>query len=262
MNHFRLILIATFILMLTIVIYMVNFYGMPLSRNTTDWGAFGSYIGIGISVFSVTLIYITYNEQRHSNEIERVELHIKSMIGILYDLLEKKSSELNRHHQSILIHFIAPFYDMSSYDRQKSERVCSYYFSSIVNSEDCDCLQLFKYMTLLINEIKSKDSLKTLEKEGRMIELSCIFSTHFRLLYFFWLTYCKEYTLLEYCYQNRLFCLDNDDDTILGEVIKLVCAGIKNKKSGLVTIDADSIELEDYSKETFDQTYSRLFNDK
>lgn len=253
------IIIAIFLLFLTVFLYMVNFYGMPLSKSTTDWGAFGNYIGIGISFLSVTLIYITYNEQRHSNEIERFEQHVKSMTDILSELIEKKSSTMVEKYQSLVVHFIDQFFDISSYDKQKSEKVCSYYFSDIVNTDDNDCVQLFKYMTLLINEIKNKDTLKTLEKEERMIELSCIIPTQFRLLYFFWLTYSKEYTLLEYCYLNRLFCLDNDDDTVLGEVIKLVCTGT-NKKSSSVTIDVFRTELEDYSKETFDDTYKRLFN--
>lgn len=235
---------------------------MPFSEKTSDWGAFGSYISIGISVLSVTLIYITYNEQRHSNEVERYEQHVKSMTDILFELVEKNSSTLNEHYQSILIHFKIPFFDISHYDKLKSEKVCSYYFSNIVSSDDCDCLHLFKYMLLLINVVKKNGSLKTEDKEGRIIELSCIVPVSFRTLYFFWLTYIKDYTLLEYCYQNRLFCLDNDDDSVLGEVIKLVCTGNKNKKSSSVTIYSYNIEIEDYSKETFDETYKRLFNDK
>lgn len=262
MKHYRYILLAFIFLLLTVVLYVVNFYGTSLSQKTSDWGAFGSYIGIGISVLSVTLIYITYNEQRHSNEIERFELHLKTMLGTFSELIENKSASLDRYYQLLSVHFLVPFYDISNYDKQKTENVCSCYFSNMVNTDDSDCIQLFKYMTLLINEIKNKNSFKTLEKEERMIELSCIIPTQFRFLYFFWLTYNKDHPLLQYCYENRMFFFDNDDETILGDIIKLVCTGTINKKSSPVTIDADSIELEDYSKETFDQTYNRLFNDK
>lgn len=68
---------------------------MPLSEKTSDWGAFGSYIGMGISILSVTLIYITYNEQRLSNRIERFEQHLKYMTDTLSDLIEKKFSTLD-----------------------------------------------------------------------------------------------------------------------------------------------------------------------
>lgn len=256
------ILFGVFSLLVTIIIYVLFFYDVTISDRTSDWGAFGSYIGIGISVLSVTLIYITYNEQRHSNEIERFELHLKTMLGTFSELIEKKSASLDRYYQLLSVHFLVPFYDISNYDKQKTENVCSCYFSNMVNTDDSDCIQLFKYMTLLINEIKNKNSFKTLEKEERMIELSCIIPTQFRFLYFFWLTYNKDHPLLQYCYENRMFFFDNDDETILGDIIKLVCTGTINKKSSPVTIDADSIELEDYSKETFDQTYNRLFNDK
>ena len=81
------ILFGVFSLLVTIIIYVLFFYDVTISDRTSDWGAFGSYIGIGISVLSETLFYITYNEQRHSNEIERFELHLKTMLGTFSELI-------------------------------------------------------------------------------------------------------------------------------------------------------------------------------
>ena len=63
------IVIATLFDIVLVVAYIISFYGASLSDKTSDWGAFGSYVGMGISTFSVALIYITYNEQKQSNRI-------------------------------------------------------------------------------------------------------------------------------------------------------------------------------------------------
>ena len=58
------------------IIYCYHFKGTSLSDNTSDWGAWGSYVGIGGSILSVSLIYITYKEQQESNRIGRALSHL------------------------------------------------------------------------------------------------------------------------------------------------------------------------------------------
>ena len=94
------IYIATAIALLTIIIYVVCFYNAPLSNRTSDWGAFGSYISISISVISIALIYITYNEQKQSNRIERFEQHLKSMTDTLSQLMERNRTTLENDYRN------------------------------------------------------------------------------------------------------------------------------------------------------------------
>ena len=126
------IYIATAIALLTIIIYVVCFYNAPLSNRTSDWGAFGSYISICISVISIALIYITYNEQKQSNRIERFEQHLKSMTDTLSQLMERNRTTLENDYRTFSSHFIDPFHDISSYEKKVAEYVCVYYFSGII----------------------------------------------------------------------------------------------------------------------------------
>lgn len=256
------IYVAVAVLLLTIIVYVVCFYNTPLSEETTDWGAFGNYIGMGISILSVTLIYITYNEQRHSNRIERFEQHLKSMTDTLSELVKKDSISIEKDYQSFLSHFMAPFDDISDYEAQETEGICTYYLSQITYNKGNEYQNLFKYITLMIKYIIKEKALEKEEKEGRVVELSCILPESLRTFYFCWLLQQEDRGLLEYCYSNGLFVLDDPNDNLLSDVIRLVCTGTKPKKEAPVPIDPDNIELEDYSNEPFNETYKRLFNNK
>jgi len=256
------IYIAVAILLLTIIIYVVCFYNTPLSENTSDWGAFGSYIGMGISILSVTLIYITYNEQRHSNRIERFEQHLKSMTDTLSDLVKRDKTSIEKDYQSFLSHFMVPFYDISDYEAPKTEGVCTYYLSQITYDRGNEYQNLFKYLTLMIKYFINEKTLEKEEKEGRVVELSCILPESLRSFYFCWLLQQEDRGSLEYCYSNGLFEVDDPNDNLLSDVIRLVCSGTNPKKEAPVPIDPDNIELEDYSNEPFNETYNRLFNNK
>lgn len=262
MTHVKYILFAFFLLLLTIVLYVVNFYNMPLSQRTSDWGAFGNYVGMGISILSVTLIYITYNEQRFSNRIERFEQHLKSMTDTLSDLVKRDKTSIEKDYQSFQSHFIVPFYDISDFEAQKTGGVCTYYLSQITYNRGYEYQNLFKYLTLIIKYIIKERALEKEEKEGRVVELSCILPESLRSFYFCWLLQQEDRGSLEYCYSNGLFVVDEPNDNLLSDVIRLVCTGTKPKKETTVPIDPDNIELEDYSNEPFNETYNRLFNNK
>ena len=77
------------------LIYAISFIGSPISCQTSDWGAFGSYAAIGVSSLSIALIYVTYREQRQTNEITRVEQHIVTMTNTLAVLSEKFHERLD-----------------------------------------------------------------------------------------------------------------------------------------------------------------------
>ena len=60
LSNNKVLLIAGIVAMCVPIAYIANFIGYSLSNESTDWGAFGSYIAIGISIISISLIYITY----------------------------------------------------------------------------------------------------------------------------------------------------------------------------------------------------------
>ena len=89
MSDRKIILIALGVAFALLLIYAISFIGTPISGQTSDWGAFGSYAAICVSSLSIALIYVTYREQRKTNEITRVEQHIVTMTNTLAILSEK-----------------------------------------------------------------------------------------------------------------------------------------------------------------------------
>lgn len=94
MSDRKIILIALGVAFALLLIYAISFIGSPISCQTSDWGAFGSYAAIGVSSLSIALIYVTYREQRQTNEITRVEQHIVTMTNTLAVLSEKFNERL------------------------------------------------------------------------------------------------------------------------------------------------------------------------
>ena len=150
MSDRKIILIALGVAFALLLIYAISFIGSPISCQTSDWGAFGSYAAIGVSSLSIALIYVTYREQRQTNEITRVEQHIVTMTDTLAVLSEKFHERLEISYDKFSEHFKLPFYDISDWEYDKTVRVCTYYYSSITINDDYNgnFNYLFRYMQL------------------------------------------------------------------------------------------------------------------
>ncbi len=57
------------LMLLPFIVYLLAFHDRPISHDTNVWGAFGNYYGGIIGIIPVLLLYITYREQRHANQI-------------------------------------------------------------------------------------------------------------------------------------------------------------------------------------------------
>ena len=65
-NKFVLLVIVILILL---GIFVLKFHSYSLSDDISDWGSFGDYMMIIISIISIVLIYQTYVEQRDTNKL-------------------------------------------------------------------------------------------------------------------------------------------------------------------------------------------------
>ena len=119
MSDRKIILIALGVAFALLLIYAISFIGTPISGQTSDWGAFGSYAAICVSSLSIALIYVTYREQRKTNEITRVEQHIVTMTNTLAILSEKYHDRLEVSYDKFSEHFKLPFYDISDWEYDK-----------------------------------------------------------------------------------------------------------------------------------------------
>ena len=120
------------VIVLPIIIYCYHFKDTPLSDNTSDWGAWGSYVGIGISILSVSLIYITYKEQQESNRIGRFEEHFHISLRTSIELFEKRKNVIDSIFSKVENHVRNPFDPLTDYEQSKVQNILGYYYSSAV----------------------------------------------------------------------------------------------------------------------------------
>ncbi|MBP5542013.1 MAG: hypothetical protein J6X88_10235 [Bacteroidales bacterium] len=261
MTDKKIILIALGVAIAPLMAYVICFWGIDISDNTTDWGAFGSYAAICVSSLSIALIYVTYREQRRTNEITRVEQHIVTMTNTLAVLSEKYNKRLEVSYCKFSEHFKLPFYDISDWEYDKTIKICKYYYSSITINDDYNgnINYFFRYLQLCIDYILNEKSLSTENKYLRITEFGFIFPESIRIMLFCWLLINNQTSLKDY-YNSGIFILDETGPSLLEDVITYVCTKKCPPQRQIPEIDPNDIILEDYPNEQFHDTYNRLFN--
>lgn len=261
MHSKKYIFAALAVLFVTILIYVVFFYNSTISKNTLDWGAFGSYMGIGISALSIALIYVTYYEQRRTNQISRFEQHLSTISNTIENLVEKNNETVKAAYSRFIKHFKVQFYDLSSCTKKRVEGVCTYYYSLALDDNGDELYYLFKYINESLSFINEDKSISDKEKSRRIIELACAVPESARILFLCWKLIVNQ-DLLERCYSNGFFMLGEPKNNLLEDIITFVCTGKRPPKRKQKTIDLEDIELQDYTEEQFHDTYERLYNTK
>lgn len=248
---------------LLFTIYSYHFLGIPLSDKTSDWGAWGSYVNIGISLISIYLIYVTYKEQRNSNKISRFEERYKTAIQTLNDLIGKEQSLIYESYDDICEHFKSAFSKEPSGSIEENCKILTLYYSCALFEKQELLDDGFRYLNLVIDNLHKSIEITDEEKQGRILELSCILSEDVRVLFFCWKILRDDNTFLTYCYRNGLFKIDSEEDCLLANIIRYICTG-KFKKNKKVPINYDEIVFGDTYKigENYFDTYDRLFNNK
>ncbi len=259
----KIILVAVGIAVVPLLFYAIIFIDEPISTSTSDWGAFGNYAAIGLSSLSITLIYLTYREQRKSNEITRVEQHVVTMTNTLVSLSEKYHERLDVLYNKFSEHFKVSFYNISDWNHTNVINVCTYYYSIIAteNYHDAEFNYLFRYVQLCIDYILQEKSLTKDNKLLRLTEFSCILPESLRLLFLCWLLVNNHDRLGDY-YKSTIFTLNETGSTLLKDIIIYACTGEQPALRQMPHINPDNIILEDYPEEQFPDTYIRLYKNK
>lgn len=242
--------------------YILVFQGTPLSQSTIDWGAFGNYAGISISILSITLIYITYNEQKQSNRIARFEQHFNTMISTLSNFYERNSDIFEHTYERFCQHFVNQSYDLSKCEQSKTIIVCEYYYSSIFNDTSIDFNNIFHYVNITIDFINN-NAITDNEKKCRITELICIIPESLRVLFLYWILQNKI-DKKKYYYEVGIFYINGENNYFLKDIITFICTGNVPRRRDSEIIDSRNFEFEfkDYSNEHFHDTYDRFFNNK
>lgn len=261
MTDRNILLIALVVAIALLMAYVICFWGIEISGNTSDWGDFGNYLAVCLSVLSISLIYITYREQRKTNDIARAEHHIATMLKTLDALYIQNQSEIEATFFKIKKHFNVTHYDMSEVEHEKIVRVCIYYYSTALG-EKKDSKRMnyfFQYLHLCIDSIIHNKTISEDQKRLQMTELSLILTEESRMLFFFWLL-INARTELDSYYKYGLFIEDSKSSPLLHDIVSYICCEKSLAKRQSQHINADDIILEDFPNEQFHDTYNRLFN--
>lgn len=263
-NKFKLsnnciLLIASLVSFAFLLLYLIRFIGTGFSQYTSDWGAFGNYAGACVGILSIALIYITYREQRRTNEITRTEQHISTMTKTLNSISEKNSIKLKNHYSKLCKHFNEQISDLQECEYDKVIRVCKYYYSSLTtdyqDSMDLNCI--FHYMRLCVDFILQDKTLTKDYKQLRITELACILPEAIRILFLFWSLIYNNDKLNQY-YAYGLFSLDDRSSNVLSNIVTCVCTKRMPLKKKKHIVNLNGIIMDDRQDEQFYATYERL----
>lgn len=259
MSDKKIIWVAIGITIVLLSFYVVCFIDSDISKSTSDWGAFGNYVAICVSTLSIALIYVTYREQRNTNEITRTEQHVATMNNTLIALIEKYQSKIDAFYSKFSKHFETPCDDLTDCEYDGIVKVCIYYYSSIMigNDDSTNMNYLFQYMQLCIDYVIHNKALSKEDKQLRMTEMSCIMPESIRVLFFCWLILNNPKNIEKY-HKLRLFILDDTGSDFLKNIIAFVCTKKSPSKKQMKTVNSSEIILDDRPNEQFFDTYSRL----
>lgn len=257
MKRYAFVIVGIAIAVVLIAFYAVHFYNASLSDKTSDWGAWGSYIGIGISIMSVSLIYITYKEQQESNRIGRFEEHFHISLRTSIELFEKRKNVIDSIFSKVENHFRNPFDPLTDYEQSKVQTILGNFYSLAVMNCREECEEIFRYLFSVLLSIKNNSMLDNKEKESRFREISCLLPENGRILFLCW-GFSSEHETKQF-YNYGLYQTSSFSKSPIMDVVKFACVGKRPKKEH---INVENLELKDYSSEEFQDTYNRLFNNK
>ena len=257
MSDKKIIFTAVGIVIILLLFYFTCFWGASVSTETADWGAFGNYAAICVSILSIAFIYVTYREQKNANEITRAEQHVAIMVNTILSLSESKQTQLKSICTKICEHFKEPFLIISDFQYECIVKVCIYYYSTIAEEEINSLKYLIQYTRLSIGFIIHDKSLSKESKHLRLTELTCIIPESVRIILFFWLIPNKSIDLKEF-YPYGIFSLNDNNYSFLEEIITYVCTTKCPTNRHVQEINVEDIILDGHPHELFSETYSRL----
>jgi uncharacterized membrane protein len=155
---------------LTVILYFLNFHG-GFSPNSSDWGAFGSYIGgvIGVILSCVNMLILTItlreqikfnNEEKIRNEKEKERMRKENIIIKINEYMVIFKDNIT---ETIFTH---AFMEM---DRQLNNKGC---IEDIVN--DFILSDTYKMYHILDNLIRCLDNLRIIDNDDFQFALNKI----------------------------------------------------------------------------------------
>ena len=218
-------------------VFFFNFHSQQLSANITDWGAFGSYIGGTVSIFSVILIYETYNNQVKTNRRTQFE-----------SLLFKTASNLKRLQTESIEDWKKVFDGICEYYKwdlvptellykdnifEAIERSYNYY------SSETDIERFMTIFDNVVNYIAEEESITDNRKSEYYAFLSSQMSNEMMIIVMLQLIAKKKETIIKTLDETCFF-----KDICLGNIVLEKIRDLYYPKTSQHTTKAPKIEIE------------------
>ena len=158
----KIYLVIIVVLAGTIGFYIKYFYNTAISRNPSDWGNFGGYIGGMLSIISVFLIYYTYKSQSEMNYRNQFET-------ILFKMLDRQREIYNAISEIDLFcqlrnEIACHFNSSSDFSKEDTEKLFVWYYGYHISGKR-ECLHYFRHLYHIIKYIHLDKIIKDSDKK-------------------------------------------------------------------------------------------------
>lgn len=254
----RLLIAALAVLLIQVGMFVGNFTGMPFSTQTSDWGAFADYMGLGIGAISIGLLYITFREQRRTNQIAAFKRWLYTAYNTVKELQAKHLSEIRKDEESISIHF-NPCCHLSEKLRQADCQIavrCYYNEMKFHNGNRLGYESFLAYLDYCVHYVSNSSMSNQMEI---LTGLFSIVESETRVLLVGYLLH-RERTirLNEFVKYGLLHFEPRDlkDNRPYASALNVACGGhpINEKDNG----GADDVDVPDRRQEPFQDTLKRI----
>ena len=151
-------------------IYCYFFYGMPISKDTIDWGSFGSYFGGMISFISIVLLYSTLHEQRKENHRNWFDAGFNRRIKALQNNIEIHQEFLHNLSNLVLDTYRHSPYDDECDQEYAKREINNMYVNNQTGRKDATENIFFQFKST-VEYIASDSTFDNHIKENYIIEL-------------------------------------------------------------------------------------------
>ena len=256
----------SFLLLIIVVsaigIFVYHFVYSSFSNNISDWGDFGSYMSWVIGLVSVFLVYITYNEQRRTNNISQFEnsfWNLKKGIESFIDQMDF----INHIAVSIKNHFNSTNGSSTNQRITHSEFICllGYYWNLYTYNENPLSLRYFGKIESIISYVTESKLVDAKNKENCLFTLFVDMNDDESICILAYLSFClyqeREYAIFSY---NAIRELIIKCDSLCGHV----CENNNDKVTCLkLHIESDFGYYDsDRKEEPYMQTLNRVIYNK
>ena len=239
------LLFVIIMVMLILMPYIIIFASNGISTKSSDWSAFGGYVGGTLVFVSIFLLLLTLHEQHKTNYLAHFEKTMFYHLDIIAKLQDKHRELIDDLFQQIITPFLAfsGFGKCEDISKKDARNAISYIYSHFVNIvlENNSQEEIFHYIEFIANHIDRAFQIE--DKEVYAMDLRLAVSEKVKVLLFFYLITNDKEDTLHLCDKYKFFMDWEIDNDMLYSVVSLFCKHTKP----IQEIDPSSMRIDLFS---------------